>query len=181
LRCIARDGGFRRSGLKRFGGEAKPAHWVERGQIVIAVTDMTQERRIVARAARIPVIDGDRGVFSMDLIRIDPHRIEDNLFLLSLFRYSDFADEVKQHANGANVLHLHPDRVLNFMAVIPPLERRAKFAHWVAPVLDAADVLEVRNEHLRAARDLLLPRLLSGQLDVSRIPDPAEVADGAPL
>jgi type I restriction enzyme S subunit len=41
--------------------------------------------------------------------------------------------------------------------------------------------LDRQIQNLRRARDLLLPRLLSGQLDVSRIPNPAEVADGAPL
>jgi type I restriction enzyme S subunit len=54
LKCLDRDGGFRRSGLKRYTGEFKDIHVAKKGDIVMAVTDMTQERRIVARAALVP-------------------------------------------------------------------------------------------------------------------------------
>ncbi len=36
-----------------------------------------------------------------------------------------------------------------------------------------ADQLQQANSTLRATRDLLLPRLISGELDVSSVPDPA--------
>jgi len=68
LKCLDRDGGFRRSGLKRYIGEFKETHLAKKGDIVMAVTDMTQERRIVARAALVPSLDNEFGVFSMDLV-----------------------------------------------------------------------------------------------------------------
>ncbi len=43
LKCIDRDGGFRRGGIKRFVGSAPESHSVRTGDIVLAVTDMTQE------------------------------------------------------------------------------------------------------------------------------------------
>ena len=43
LKCLDRDGGFRRSGLKRYTGEYKDIHVARKGDIVVAVTDMTQE------------------------------------------------------------------------------------------------------------------------------------------
>ena len=56
LKCIDRDGGFRRGGLKWFSGPVKEQHVVRRGDIVMAVTDMTQERRIVARPLEFPML-----------------------------------------------------------------------------------------------------------------------------
>ena len=61
------------------------------GDIVVAVTDMTQERRIVARAARIPDVGEEFGVFSMDLVKIVPKDLQAE-YVLGMLRYSDFPD-----------------------------------------------------------------------------------------
>ncbi len=166
LKCIDRDGGFRRSGLKRYVGEFKDVHVASKGDIVIAVTDMTQERRIVARAALVPTLDDEYGIFSMDLVRIEPKENMPKTFLYSLLRYSSFADEVKQHANGANVLHLSPDRILDFRFSLPPAELTRRYSNLVVPLLERVDILVNQIENLRRTRDLLLPRLLSGAIDL---------------
>jgi type I restriction enzyme S subunit len=166
LKCLDRDGGFRRSGLKRYTGDYKNAHVAKRGDIVVAVTDMTQERRIVARAALVPTLDGEFGISSMDLVRIEPQPPIPKAFLYSLLRYSSFADEVKQHANGVNVLHLAPERITDFRFAVPPANLMRRFAAFVAPTLAQMDTLQNQIENLRPTRDLLLPRLISGQHDV---------------
>lgn len=169
LKCLDRDGGFRRSGLKRYTGEFKDIHVAKKGDIVMAVTDMTQERRIVARAAWVPTLDNEFGIFSMDLVRIEPKPGLPKAFLYSFLRYSSFADEVKQHANGANVLHLSPDRITDFQFATPPADLMNRFAGFVAPVLEEVDALANKIDNLRRTRDLLLPRLLSGQIEVEAL------------
>lgn len=167
LKCLARDGGFRRSGLKRYVGEYRATHIAKRGDIVVAVTDLTQERRIVARAAWVPNLGQEFGVFSMDLVRLEPKPPLPKPFLYCFLRYSSFADEVKQHANGANVLHLSPDRINDYRLAVPPAELTTRFANLVGPGLELIDALENRIANLRSTRDLLLPRLLSGDLTAS--------------
>jgi type I restriction enzyme S subunit len=168
LKCLDRDGGFRRSGLKRYRGEYGDTHVAKKGDIVIAVTDMTQERRIVARAASVPTLGEDIGVFSMDLVRVEPRPPMPKSFLYCFLRFSSFADEVKQHANGANVLHLSPDRIRDYRFAVPTSELMFRFASLVGPSMELMDTLENQNENLRCTRDLLLPRLLSGQLDLKK-------------
>jgi type I restriction enzyme S subunit len=170
LKCIDRDGGFRRNGIKRFVGKTPESHPVRRGDIVVAVTDMTQERRIVARAALVPTLGTDFGVLSMDLVRVEPLGAAPAAWLYAYLRYSDFADHLKQHANGANVLHLSPDRIRGHLIVVPPADLARRFADHVGPFFDLHDILENRIDTLKTARDLLLPRLLSGQLE---LPDAA--------
>jgi type I restriction enzyme S subunit len=167
LKCLDRDGGFRRSGLKRYTGEYKDCHVAKKGDIIMGVTDMTQERRIVARAALVPTLDKDFGIFSMDLVRIEPKSPMPKAFLYSFLRYSAFADEVKQHANGANVLHLAPERITDFQFAVPPVEIMRRFADFVAPTLEQMDTLQNKIEKIRQTRDLLLPRLLSGQMELN--------------
>jgi len=166
LKCIAREGGFRRDGIKRYLGEFKDAQKVQSGDIVMAVTDMTQERRIVARAARVPDVGEPYGVFSMDLVKIAPKDVPPE-YLLGILRYSDFPDRVKGHANGANVLHLHPDRISDYVAPFATLETARHYASEISPAQHLSDTLQAATERLRATRDLLLPRLMSGDVDVA--------------
>jgi type I restriction enzyme S subunit len=168
LKCIQRDGGFRTDGIKRYDGPLKATQTVMANDIVMGVTDMTQERRIVARAARIPRLDEPAAV-SMDLVKIQPRADIADSYLYGMFRFSDFADEVKLHANGANVLHLNPERITSFELALPPKDLRDRYGQLASGIYSNIDVLNLRNDNLRRTRDLLLPRLVSGELDVSEL------------
>ncbi len=64
------------------------------------------------------------------------------------------------------------------MAVVaPPLELVASYARAVEPMLSLADVLLRQTEALRESRDLLLPRLVSGELDISDLDAELEAVD----
>lgn len=43
----------------------------------------------------------------------------------------------------------------------------------VGPMIQLKRRLELKNSNLRTTRDLLLPKLISGELDVSALPEPA--------
>lgn len=51
--------------------------------------------------------------------------------------------------------------------VVPPLDLRFTFQTQVGPMHELASTLHRQNNKLRAARDLLLPKLISGEIDVS--------------
>jgi type I restriction enzyme S subunit len=176
LKCMERDGGFRASGLKRYTGDFKESQTVRPGDMVMGITDMTQERRIVARVGRVTRLDMDFGVFSMDLVRIASRGEYPEPYIYAMFRWSGFADEVKQHANGANVLHLLPARIEEYQFAQPTSDLAVRFADQVAPMFSLCDTLEQKNANLGATRDLLLPKLISGELDVSAVPEPEAVA-----
>lgn len=166
LKCMDRGGGFRKSGIKWFTGDYKDTQKVVAGDIVMAVTDMTQDRRIVARAARVPTLEGGFGVISMDLVKIQSKEGVNPDYIYSLLRWSGFADEVKNHANGANVLHLIPDRITDYKTAIASPKKQKEFGDAVNPLLDLIDKLELQNESLRQSRDLLLPKLVTGEIKI---------------
>lgn len=166
LKCFVRDGGFREDGIKRYTGEYKSKQTAKAGDIIMAVTDMTQDRRVVARAARVPKLEEPLFVFSMDTVKIEPNENVPKEYLYSMFRFSDFADAVKQHANGANVLHLNPASIENHIFLCPLEEVMKSFSNIVSPIFALADCLSLTNTKLRQTRDLLLPKLISGQLAV---------------
>ncbi len=166
LKCIDRDGGFRKSGLKRFVGTYKESQKVIAGDIVVGVTDMTQDRRIIAHAARIPTLEGGFGIISMDLVKLQPKENCDPNYLYCLLRWSGFSDEVKNYANGANVLHLNPTRITDYKTFVASPEKQKEFGDKVRPIFDLIDRLELQNESLRPARDLLLPKLVTGEINI---------------
>ena len=156
-----------KAGLKRFDGNYKETHIITPNDVVIAITDMTQERRIVARAARIPDFGQEIAIYSMDLVKVVPNKGMQNEFIYGMFRYSSFPDEVKQYANGANVLHLNPEKILDFRFPLPIKHLREKYSEIVSKLYAQYDVLDKKNTNLRQTLDLLLPKLISGEISLS--------------
>jgi type I restriction enzyme S subunit len=176
LKCLEREGGFRSEGMKRINAICKPEHVVKTGDLLMALTDMTQKRLIVGRTALVTDMQGEIGVFSMDLAKIIPHSDAERGFVYSLLRWSDYSDRVKEFANGANVLHLSLEAASSQSVVLPPVHLREKFSSVIESTLALAQTLEMQNRNLRAQRDLLLPKLISGEIDVSAMPAPMKEA-----
>lgn len=165
LKSFNRGGGYREDGLKYFSGRFKDSQVVRQGNVVMAVTDMTQDRAVVGRVARMPYL-GDRGaVISLDAVKLVPKDIN-NTFLYGYLRYSGFSDFIKEFANGANVLHLNPDLITKQRIAIPPRSLQNEFELRVSPLYAQIDTLSEINRQMFQMRNRLLPRLISGQLSV---------------
>ena len=61
---------------------------------------MTQERRVVARSARVPNLGHEKYVFSMDLVKTKTRNANPDYFLYALLRYSNLPEQLKEYANG---------------------------------------------------------------------------------
>lgn len=105
----------------------------------------------------------------MDIIRVEPAPGIEKEYLYGALQYSTFSDEVKQYANGVNVLHLNPAKIADFKLVLATKDIRAKYAPICSSVYSLCDTLTLKNNNLRQTRDLLLPKLISGELDVSNL------------
>lgn len=163
LKNIDAFGGFRRDGTKKYNGKYKETQVVKKGDLVIGVTDMTQDRRTVGATALIPTIDG-MSVISADLVKVVSNI--PNIYLFCLCRYGFYSKYFSQFANGANVLHLKPNALLNKKVLLPPNELIDSFVKKAAKIIELIDELNLANDNLIKQRDLLLPRLMSGKLEV---------------
>lgn len=169
LKCMARGGGFRRDGLKRYIGPYKGDQVVSEGDIVLAVTDLTQGREILARATRVPRLAEGRGIISLDVVRVVPTDEGERLWIYAALGWSDFSDRVKEYANGSTVLHLSPKHVEEAEILWAPEPARKRFMREIAPMLAQVDELSDQTSVLTRLRDLLLPKLVTGQIDVSTL------------
>jgi len=167
LKNISAGGGFRRDATKPYSGDFKPRHTVKPGDIILANTDLTQAGNVVASAARIPRFSGDRPILiSHHLFAV---RLSEGMpasFIYHLLLEDGFRGFAKGYAIGTTVLGLPKEGVLNFAFALPPEQLIGHFVKHVAPIHQLIETLMERIENLGRTRDLLLPRLLSGQIAV---------------
>lgn len=163
LKNIQGYGGFRLDGTKLYNGKYKPEQIVEEGDLIMGVTDMTQDRRIVGSVALIPNVN-TLSVISADLVKINSSI--DNTYLYAMFRYGNVSRHIAQFANGANVLHLKPTSILNIKVILPNQKIIDSFVSKVKPMIHLINRLNSEIDSLTRQRDLLLPRLMSGKLEV---------------
>lgn len=169
LKCVDRQGGFREEGLKRFNGNYQENQIVSEGDIVIAVTDMTQKREIIGRAALIPKTNEEKMIISLDLVKIEPKNENFNLFIYGFLRYTNFGNQIKEFATGVNVLHLNPIHIANYPVISPPNFLIDEFVNYFSHIYILIDLIRLENKNLRHTRDLLLPKLISGEIDVENL------------
>ncbi len=163
LKNIQGYGGFRLDGTKLYKGKYKPEQIVEEGDLIMGVTDMTQDRRTVGSVALIPNVN-TLSVISADLVKINSSI--DNTYLYAMFRYGNVSRHIAQFANGANVLHLRPKSILNIKVFLPNQDIIDSFVSKVKPMIQLTNRLNTEIDILTRQRDLLLPRLMSGKLEV---------------
>ena len=164
LKNIQGYGGFRLDGTKLYNGKYKPEQIVEEGDLIMGVTDMTQDRRTVGSVALIPNVN-TLSVISADLVKINSSI--DNTYLYAMFRYGNVSRHIAQFANGANVLHLRPKSILNIKVFLPNQDIIDSFVSKVKPMIQLTNRLNTEIDSLTRQRDLLLPRLMSGKLEVN--------------
>jgi type I restriction enzyme S subunit len=75
-------------------------------------------------------------------------------------------------AVGATMPNLNTSILRGIPVEYPSYDKQARFATIVEPIDDLIENLIAKNCNLRATRDLLLPRLISGEIDVSSLPLP---------
>ena len=163
LKNIQSYGGFRRDGTKQYNGKYKDSQIVAAGDLILGVTDMTQDRRTVGSVALIPQSLGISAI-SADLVKVNLK--VPNVFFYCMCRYGFYSKYFSQFANGANVLHLKPNVLLNKKILLPTAELIEAFAEKVQPMIDIVDDLNRQNDLLTKQREMLLPRLMSGKLEV---------------
>lgn len=69
-------------------------------------------------------------------------------------------------ANGTNVLHLRPDALSRVELMQPSCEVQEQFSAAVKPLFELSEHLEQQISAAREARDRLLPKLMSGEIEV---------------
>src|SRR5699024_7368413 len=94
--------GFKRDKTKFYFGPFKEKHIVKPGDIVIAATDVTQDRKILGSPALVPDMDANI-IYSLDVFKIVNNTLP-NLFLYFILQTDLYRSRVEGFATGTTVL-----------------------------------------------------------------------------
>ncbi|MFN8586486.1 MAG: restriction endonuclease subunit S [Candidatus Eisenbacteria bacterium] len=106
------------------------------------------------------------GLCSADTIVLRARRPEYRALMTTCVSSDSFVAEASATANGAKMPRASWDVLQKFPVVIPTDTVAQKFNEVVARLVDQQQVLVFQILNLRRTRDLLLPRLLSGQIEL---------------
>ena len=165
LKNIQAFGGYKCDAEKYFLGSYKAEQTLKKGDLVMGVTDMTSERRLVGHVALIPDF-GAEATYTMDLIKIIPYSLP-KTFIYCAMRYGGVSYKISPLANGVNVLHLKPEAIEGIEMIIPSMHLIESFVGLVDKMIDQILSNQKQIKHLTEARNRLLPRLMSGEIEVS--------------
>lgn len=98
-------------------------------------------------------------------IRPDPKVINPR-YLFDTLGSPDTAGTISNRAKGATMPNLNGGVLKSVPVLVAPRSLQNIYAEQVEPMAEMIETLEVQNQKLRAARDLLLPRLMSGEVAV---------------
>lgn len=164
LKNIKAYGGYNHNAEKRFIGKFKDEQTLNVGDIVMGITDMTQERRLVGHVAIIPDLD-EKMTFSMDLIKIIPKKVTRG-FLYETMLYGGLSKRLSLLANGVNVLHLKPEAMMDMKILIPNCSIMKQYDAMFEIYYRRIEELQKQCDIAREAHNRLLPKLMSGEIEV---------------
>ena len=164
LKNIQSFGGYKSDVEKHFIGTFKEEQTLMKGDLIMGVTDMTQERRLVGSVALIPDFK-ETATFSMDLIKLISFKLP-NIYLYCAMRYGDVSRQIAPLANGVNVLHLKPEAISNIEMVVASDSIIEKFVSYTSKTIESILTLQSQLRLLTEARDRLLQKLMSGEIGI---------------
>jgi type I restriction enzyme S subunit len=173
LGCFAGSGAFKAQGLKRYSGKHEAKHMVRAGDLLVANTDITQDRVVLGSPVIVPEsISGGSTLFTHHVFAVRTRQPLMRRFLFFALLQRDFRDTAKGHATGTTVLALPRNSVSKHRLCLPD----AQLLEWAMAQMTSfslrAERQRVESDSLRSLRDTLLPKLISGDL---RVPDAERV------
>jgi len=168
LKIFKRGGGFRPEYKYYKGNRYSEEQVVYDGDLVIALTDMTSDAKVVGAPALVILPpDRNKGILSLDAAKLNaPQYMKEYVYLY----LKDSQEENSTFANGVNVLHLNLNLFkVGKLILIPPQPILQHFHSLVEPLFQKIILNQRQIMVLRKIRDALLPKLVFGKLRVTKI------------
>ncbi len=106
------------------------------------------------------------GVCSSDTIVIVPRTEKYFAVVLSCVSSEDFVNFATRTSQGTKMPRANWEVLVKYPVALPPQAILYQFEEFVKDIVLQIQNMIFRNRHLRQTRDLLLPKLISGEVDV---------------
>lgn len=170
---INRGGGFNISGTKSWfpkkDSEKLSRYVLRKGDILMAMTDMKNNVAILGNTAVMEMDDTYILNQRVALLRANGTFGIEYPFVYLLTNSIDFISDLRSRANSGVQVNLSATEIKNSKLMIPSTEVNKEFNSLVHPLFEAMIEHDLENLRLGELRDALLPKLMSGELDLSDV------------
>jgi len=168
LKSFLRGGGYRTDGIKPYTGKYKDEQVVQPNELIMAYTDVTQAADVIGKPAIVLKNESiDTLVASLDvgIIRVKSQAVN-IMYLYQLFKTRKFQGYILGHTSGTTVLHLAKGWFDSYKILLPKQELMDAFNEIVQSLFNQMQLNIEQEKSLQKTRDALLPKLLSGEVEV---------------
>lgn len=174
IKNFDRKGGFKLDGYKEIipSSKLKNTQHAELFDTLVAHTDLTQNAEVIGNAEPLmSKLDYEDIVFSMDLVKVVPKNKYISKFLIAaILQDRKFKAHCLGYVNGTTVLHLSKKALPEYKLYLPKdLSILKPLDEFVATSYQQISTNIDEITKLEELRDILLPKLMSGEIDVSNI------------
>jgi type I restriction enzyme S subunit len=165
------DGGFDPNNVNKMDDVPSnvPQHChLSSGDVLLSLT---------GNVGRVCVVYGGDFLLNQRVAKIEPASAEFRAFLYYTFRDAEFRQRLENLATGVAQQNLSPVKTEELLISLPNQHLIEQYEAFAGPVMAQCRLLDETNANLRAQRDLLLPKLVSGEIDVSEAEEAMEAAE----
>ena len=127
----------------------------------------------IGTIGRICIVDYDREFSVKNVIIFKPNNSTEMTYLYYLMISPTIQNIFASQTTGASQQFVSLDFMRSFKILVPDKQLLEKFGCLIMPILNAKQALQSQSQNLARQRDLLLPRLVSGRLDVTKLKNKA--------
>ena len=171
LNSIHEGGGYKYEGIKYYSGEHAERHVVLPDEVIVANTEQGHERLLIGYAAVVSSFYGNYCIASHHIYRVRPKpgsQLKAS-YLCSLLNSPRMHDVVGGFANGTTVNMLPLDALQKPLMICPPATLVEAFDALAANAGQRCEEILSESRTLAALRDLLLPKLISGEIRICEV------------
>jgi type I restriction enzyme S subunit len=121
---------------------------------------------LTGNVGRVCLVYGDDYVLNQRVVKLAAKELIDQSFIYALVRDKQMLTILENLSNGTAQQNLSPIKMGELLIRYPSSNLRESFDKKVSPMIEMICKLNIQNTKLREARDILLPKLMNGQIEV---------------
>ena len=121
---------------------------------------------LTGNVGRVCLVYGENYVLNQRVVKLLAKDKNDLGFIYALLRDKQMQTVLENLSNGTAQQNLSPIKMGELLIKYPSENTRKEFNEIAFPMIDLICKLNQQNTKLREARDILLPKLMSGQIEV---------------
>lgn len=170
---IMRGGGLNLTGTKSYYPKDKAEklgkYVLRKGDILMAMTDMKGNVAILGNTALMNIDDKYILNQRVGLLRCNNEYAISYPYVYILTNSFDFLKDLRNRANSGVQVNLSSAEIKNSDVIIPSRDINQGFNKIGEAIFEKIFANQQENIQLSALRDTLLPKLMSGEIDVSKV------------